>query len=229
MEELVYSARGFCSLYELLKRVAEFKEKYMPRVVIKGYNTRNNTLYIHGEIHVSVSYDFYLKHATRYREPVGNLIGGVDVNVDRINLAIIDEKGNLRDYKTFWFEETTARGYSRARAWSVIGVKIHEMIKYAYYHGVATIALKNPEVIQYLRLAWIRNGGRKHENYNYKLSLFRSSIIEKIAMKTPLYGLSVEFVDPKGTTSSRKRDKAMKRHGLDKHTTLACLIALRSI
>jgi len=35
----------------------------------------------------------------------------VDVNVDRVNLAIVDRTGNLRDCETFWFEETTARGY----------------------------------------------------------------------------------------------------------------------
>jgi len=214
---------------ELLKLVVESKEKYMPRVVIRGYNTRNNTLYVHGEVHVSVSYDFYLKHMTRYREPRDNLVGGVDVNVDRINLAIIDEKGNLRDYRTFWFEEASARRYPRAKAWSVIGMRIHEMLKYAYHHGVSTIALENPEVLGYLRLAWIRGNDKKHGNYNYKVSVFRSSIIEKIALKAPLYGLNVEFVDPRGTTSSREHDEAMRRYGLDRHTASAYLIALRSI
>jgi hypothetical protein len=214
---------------ELLKFVVESKEKYMPRVVIRGYNVRNGKLYVSGEIHVTIDYNFYLKHATRYREPRGGLIGGVDVNIDRINLAIVDEKGNLRDYKTFWFSEAVTRGYPRRKAWSVIGMKIHEMLRYAYNHGVSIIALENPEVLSYLKLVWVRNSDRKHENYNYKKTIFRNSIIERIAMKTPLYGLNTKFVDPKETTSSREHNEIMKRFGLDKHTASAYIIALRSI
>jgi hypothetical protein len=214
---------------ELLKLVVESKEKYMPRVVIRGHNVRDGELYVNGEIHVTIGYDFYLKHMARYREPRGNLVGGIDVNADRINLAIIDEKGDLRDYKTFWFPEAVARGYPRRGAWSIIGMRIHEMLKYAYNHGVATIALENPEVLSYLKLAWVKSGDRKHENYNYKKAIFRNSIIERIAMKAPLYGLNVRFVDPKGTTSSREHDKVMKRYGLDRHTASAYIIALRSI
>jgi len=52
----------------------------------------------------------------RYRESKSGLIGGIDVNVDRLNLAIIDEKENLRDYKTFWFSEAVARGFSKRSA-----------------------------------------------------------------------------------------------------------------
>jgi len=214
---------------ELLKHVVNSKEKYMPRVIVRGYNVRDGELHVSGEIHVVIDYSFYLKHAMRYEEPKGSLIGGVDVNTDRINLAIIDEKGNLRDRKTFWFSETTARGYPRRRAWSVIGMKIHEMLRYAYNHGVAVIALENPEVLGYLKLAWIRGGYRKHENYNYRVSVFRSSVIERIAVKAPLYGLSTKFVEPMGTTSSREHGEVMKRYGLDRHTASAYIIALRSI
>jgi hypothetical protein len=214
---------------ELLKLVVESKEKYMPRVVIRGCNVRGGKLYVSGEIHVTIGYDFYLKRMARYREPRGSLIGGVDVNTDRINLAIIDEKGNLRDYKTFWFSEAVTRGYPRRKAWSAIGLKIHEVLRYAYNHGVSTIALENPEVLGYLKLAWVRNGDRKYENYNYKKAVFRSSVIERIAMKAPLYGLNTEFVDPKGTTSSREHDEIMKRFGLDRHIASAYIIALRSI
>jgi len=34
----------------------------------------------------------------------------VDVNTDRINLAVVDAGGGLRDTHTFWFSEATARG-----------------------------------------------------------------------------------------------------------------------
>jgi len=153
----------------------------------------------------------------------------VDVNTDRINLVIIDEDGKLRDRKTFWFPETIARGYSRNRAWGLIGMRIHEMLKHAYHHGVSVIALENPEVLGILRLFWIRNGERKHKNYNWKVSTFRSRIIERIAMKMPLYGLNVKFVEPRGTTHSKKHDKIMVNYGLDRHTASAHFIALKSI
>jgi len=47
-----------------------------------------------------------------------------------------------------------------------------------------------------------------------------------MAMK---YGFKVLFVNPKGTTKSEKHDKVMKRYGLDGHSALAYLIALRDI
>ena len=63
---------------------------------------------------------------------------------------------------TFWFRcfniEVTAKRYPRGRAWSIIGMRVHELLKYAYHHGVSTVALKNPEVISRLRLAWIKTG-----------------------------------------------------------------------
>lgn len=46
------------------------------------------------------SYSFYLKHARRYREPSSGLVGGVDVNTDHINLAVIND-GRLGAVKTF--------------------------------------------------------------------------------------------------------------------------------
>ncbi len=228
-ERILVKAKPNRGHVDILKLIVESREKYMPRVVVRGYNVRNGEFYVRGEIHVSVSYDFYLKHATRYREPRGSLVGGVDVNVDRINLAIVDKRGELRDYKTFWFPEITARGYPERRAWSVIGMRVHEMLEYAYHHGVSTIALENPSVLGYLKLAWIRGNDRGHENYDYKKSIFRNSIIERIAIKTPLYGFNVKLVEPQGTTSSREHDEVMRRYGLDKHTASAYIIALRSI
>ncbi len=214
---------------EFLKKIIESKEKYMPKLIIRDYGVRDGELYVRGEIHVSVSYDFYLKHAKKYNKPKGNLIGGVDVNTDRINLAIIDEDGKLRDVKTFWFREVIARGYPRRRAWSVIGMRIHELLKYAYHHGVSILALENSEAIGRLRLAWIKNGKRLHSNYNWRVAIFRSRIIEMITMKAPIYGLHINYVNPKDTTHSRVHSEIMKKYGLDKHTASAYTIAQRSI
>jgi len=108
-------------------------------------------------------------------------------------------------------------------------MKIHEMLKYAYHHGVSTLALENPEILGRLKLFWIRNGDRRHRSYNWKATIFRSRIVEKTTSKAQLYGLNVEFVEPRGTSSSREHDEIMKKYGLDRHMASAYLIALRSI
>ncbi|KUO88387.1 MAG: hypothetical protein AT712_07180 [Caldivirga sp. CIS_19] len=213
----------------LLDAVLTGHVKYMGRVMVRDYGVRDNQLWIRGEVHMTVPLDIYYEHMARHKRNNGKLIGGVDVNTDRINLAIVDESGDLRDYKTFWFSETTARGFPKHKAWSIIGMRIHELLNYAYNHGVKTLFLENPEVLGRLRLMWVWNGGRNHENYNYKVMIFRSTIIEKIALKAPLYSIRVNYVNPRGTTNSKEHEEAMRRYRLDRHTTSAYLIALKGL
>jgi hypothetical protein len=214
---------------KLLEAILEEKQPYMPRIYIKSWNTRSEELYVKGELQVAVPANFYYKHMARARVNKGRLYAGVDVNVDRINLAIVDDDGRLRDTHTFWFEEASRRGCSRRRARSIIGMRVHEMLEYAYHHGVKTLFLENPEVLGKLKLLWIRVGDRKNKNYNYKRSIFRSSVIEMVALKAPLYSINVKYVDPKGTTSSREHDDVMRKYRLDKHTASAYLIALKGL
>jgi len=213
----------------LLDKVLEGRQRYMGRVVLKSYGIRKDDLWVRGEVQITIPIDFYYKHMARARASNGMFYGGVDVNTDRINLAIIDKEENLRDCKTFWFSEVIARGFLRRSARSIVGAKIHEMLRYAYSHGVSTIALENPDVLGKLKLLWVRSGDRKHENYNYRISIFRSSVIEMIALKAPLYGIEVKYVDPKGSTNSREHDNAMRKYRLDRHTASAYLIALRGL
>jgi hypothetical protein len=213
----------------LLDKVLEERQRYTGRVVLKSYGVERGNLWVQGEIQVTIPLDLYYKHMTKARASKGKLYGGVDVNEDRINLAIIDSGGSLKDTRTFWFREATTRCLSRRGVRSIIGAKIHEILSYAYHQGVKTLLLENPEVLGKLKLLWIRSGDRKHENYNYKKSIFRSSVIEMIALKAPLYGIEAKYVDPKGTTNSEEHDKIMKRYGLDRHTASAYLIALRGL
>jgi len=222
----VHASKAFRKLLDALLRE---RQPYNPRIVLKTWNVRDGKLYVRGELHVAIPLDFYYKHMARFTRNNGRLYAGVDVNVDRINLAVVDVEGNLRDTYTFWFREVTTRGYPRHRARSVIGMRIHEMLKYAYHHGVKTLFLENPEVLGKLKLLWIRNGDRKSKNYNWKKTIFRSSVIEMIAMKAPLYSINVKYVDPRGTTNSREHDEAMKRCRLDRHTASAYLIALKGL
>jgi hypothetical protein len=202
---------------------------YMGRVVIDGVGVRNNQLWVHGEIHMTVPLDIYYEHMARHKKNSGKLFGGVDVNTDRVNLAIVDENGELIDHKTFWFSEVIARGFPKHSAWSLIGMRIHELLNYAYHHGVKTLFLENPEVLGRLKLVWIKRGDRGRENYNHKVATFRSSIIERIAIKAPLYSIRLGYVNPRGTTNSIEHDELMRKYGLDRHTTSAHLIALRGL
>jgi len=106
---------------------------------------------------------------------------------------------------------------------------IHNMLKYAYYHGVKILFLENPETLGFLKTLWIKKGERKNSNYNYRVQIFRNRVVERIAMKAPLYAINIEYIDLKGTTHSEEHDMIMKRYGLDKHTASAYLIALRGI
>jgi len=214
---------------KLIDYVIEERIPYTGRVVLKGYGERRGVLWVNGRIDVTVPYSAYFEVMRKFKRNYGKLYGGVDVNSDRLNLAIVDGNGRLRDTYTFWFREVTARGYSRHSAWSIIGMRIHEMLKYAYHNGVKTLFLEDPEVLGRLRLYWVRNGERLHENYNWKVSTFRCSIIERITMKAPLYSIKVKYVNPRGTTNSRKHREIMKKHRLDQHNTSAYLIALRGL
>ena len=214
---------------KLLDAVLEENEKYLPRVIVKEVWFEGETAKLFGEVHITVGYDFYVRHMKRFEKPLGRNVAGIDVNSDRLNLAILRPDGTLAETKTFWFREITARGFPKRKAWSIIGMKIHELLRYAYHHGVSVVALENPEVLGYLKFAWIKNGDRKHRNWNWKVATFRNSIIERIASKAPLYGLNVKFVNPKGTTNSKEHDEIMRKYGLDRHSASAVVIAMRVI
>ncbi|PLC67784.1 hypothetical protein B7L70_06960 [Vulcanisaeta sp. EB80] len=214
---------------ELLDTILTGRVEYMGKVVVRDYGVRGNQLWVRGEVHMTVPLDIYYEHMARHKRNGGKLFGGVDVNVDRINLVIINEDGELIDHKTFWFSEVTARGFPKHKAWSIIGMRIHEMLNYAYNNGVKTLFLENPEVLGRLKLMWIRNGDRGHENYNHKVTIFRSTIIERIALKAPLYGIETKYVNPRGTTNSTEHDEIMKKYGLDRHTASAYLTALKGL
>jgi len=213
----------------LLDRILDEKQKHTARIIIKDYGVRKNKIRVHGEIQLTIPLDFYYKCMVRYKRNYGRFNGGVDVNTDRVNLAIIDRYGRLRDVKTFWYEDASRKEYPRRRARSIMGMRIHEMLRYAYHHGVKTLLLENPSILGKLKLLWVRNGRRLHKNYNWKVTVFRSSVIEMISMKAPLYSIKVGYIDPMGTASSKEHDKVMESFGLDRHTASAYLIALRGI
>ncbi len=209
-------------MIELLER----KVGYPARIYITNYGDGLEHLY--GELQVMVKYSLYLEVMRRYEKPLGHNIAGIDVNTDRLNLVVINKGGDVVWMHTARFPQVTARGFKGRSAWSIIGERIHEVLRHAYHHGASVIAVENPEIIGYLRYYWIRNADRKTGNYNYRVSIFRNSIIERIIWKAPLYSLHVVNVNPRGTTHSKGHEYIMKRYRLDRHMASAYLIALKA-
>jgi len=211
---------------KILQNLWFYMQPYYARVVLKQFGNRK-VIFTHGEVQVAVDYDSYLEIMKKYNQPKGKNVAGIDVNLDRINLAIVNKDGELRDYKTFWFREAKARNVPRRRIWSIIGEKVHEMLEYAYHHGVNRIYLEDLSTLGKLKLLWIKNGRRFNENYNYAVQSFRSRVIETIRMKAPLYGMKPSYVNPANT--SKIGEELMRKLGVDKHTASAYVIALRGL
>jgi len=98
-----------------------------------------------------VKYGLYLEVMKRYEKPLRNNVAGVDVNVDRINLVVINRDDNVVWEYTTRFPQVTTKSYPRNRTWSIIGEAIHSILKNAYSHGASVIAVENPETIGHLR------------------------------------------------------------------------------
>jgi len=91
------------------------------------------------ELQVSIPYELYLEYRRKYSRPLGNNIGGIDVNADRINLAIVGRNGILKDIKTFHYPSLASTTLKNEQRRSLIHRIIHDVLRYAYYHGVSTI------------------------------------------------------------------------------------------
>ncbi|MCD6301331.1 MAG: hypothetical protein J7L82_04595 [Staphylothermus sp.] len=219
--------KGWRKLVEtLIERATKGSVGYPARIVVKDYGIGKYGLHIHGEVQVMVPYSLYLEVMRRYNKPKGDNVAGVDVNVNRLDAVIIDRYGNLLSYKTFWLKNSTFMGIRRKRAWSLIGEQIHVLLKWLYSQGVSVIGLENPEIIGYLRYYWIKNGERRRRKWNWKVSMFRNSIIERIAWKAPLYSIKTLYVNPRNT--SKEGEKTGKKLGLGRHLGSAYIIAKRT-
>ncbi len=194
---------------------------YLGRMVLLNY-TPNRT---YCELQVTVPWDLYMEFLPIKGKAHGNNIGGIDVNLDRINLAIVSRQGILLDTHTIRFPELKVQGLDYNRRICIIMNAIHRILDYAINHGCTLIVLENPRILGNLKWVWIKNGKRKNSVWNRRVSLFTSSIIERIAWHAPQYGLKIYYTSPAYT--SKLAEIIAKDIGLDKHTASAYIIALR--
>ena len=227
VEVEVATPRGWRKLLEtLVGRALNGEIGYPARVVVEDYGIGKHGLHVHGEVQVMAPYSLYLEVMRRYDEPRGDNVAGVDVNVERLDAVVVDRHGSLLSHRTFWLKNATFMGIRRKRSWSIIGEQIHALLRWLYSQGASAIGVENPEVIGYLRYYWIRNGERKGSAWNWKISMFRNSIIERITWKAPLYSMKVFHVDPRNT--SKEGEKIGEKLGLDRHLGSAYIIAKRT-
>ena len=198
---------------ELIELARQKRISYGARIVF-----RSGRIYLH----LSIPIELYLKHYLKGRAK-GKLIAGFDLNSDRINVVIIDRYGRIKDIKTEWFPEVTSHGYPRSKARSKRLEALAKLLRYAFHHNVSTVVLENLLVIKKRRYTRSRRANRKITRFTKKELLWHGVVM---SMK---YGFKILLVDPKGTTNSREHDKAKRRHGLDRHTSSAYIIALRGI
>jgi len=194
---------------------------------VKDYGIGKHGLHVHGEAQIMVPYSLYLEVVRRFDEPRGSNVAGIDVNVERLDAIVIDEHGNPLSYRTFCLKDATFMGVRRRRSWSLVGEEIHALLKWLYSQGVSIIGLENPEVIGYLKYYWIRNGERRGRKWNWKVSMFRNSIIERITWKAPLYSMKTVYINPRNT--SKEGEKVGEKLGIDKHLGSAYIIAKRTL
>ncbi|MEM4665266.1 MAG: hypothetical protein QW271_05930 [Sulfolobales archaeon] len=135
--------KGYSKLIkELVHRALRKEIGYSARMYTRSYSADLEQLY--GELQVNVKYSLYLEVMKRFDKPLGSNVAGVDVNTDRLNLVVVNENDEIKWMHTARFPQVLARDFPRKRAWSIIGEKIHEVLKHAYHYGASVIALEKP-------------------------------------------------------------------------------------
>ena len=97
-----------------------------------------------------------------------------------------------------------------------------KLLRYAYHHNVGTVAFENLLTIKKRKLTTVLS--------NRKIARFaKKQLLQHGIVMAVKYGFEVKLVDPSYTTHSKEHDKVMKRHGLDRHTASAYLIAMKGL
>jgi hypothetical protein len=175
-------------------------------------------------VHVHVPTWLYLKHMSE--EPVSGrgFVAGIDVNSDRVNLAVVDRGGSIVLVRGFKFPEVTRPGYPGELARQKRLEALAEVLRIAKEAGASAVAFENLLVVKRRRFTSNPNANRKIAGFA-KRQYITHGILK--AFKTGFE--AVILVEPAGTTSSEEHDEAMREHGLDRHTASAYIIALRGL
>jgi len=223
--------KGYKHIFEKIYELGYSKQlAYLGRIYINNYWCDYPfEEVINCEVQFSIPTKVYIDLKKKYSKNNGRLIGGIDFNDDRINLAIVDCFGKLRDTYTVFFNDVTSRGCPREVRRTKIMQGIHEVLDYAYHHGVGVVITEDPEKLGIYKVYWIKKGKRFSRNWNYKVSVFASRFLYDFPIHALEYSMKTYWVDPEGTTRSKLHDLIMKEYGLDRHTASAYCIVLKAL
>jgi predicted transposase len=177
----------------------------------------------HPRIHVQVPTHLYLKHFSNTMQlNGGGFVAGFDMNSDRINMVVVDERGKIVYMKSMRFSEVVTHGFSAELSKQRRLQALSHLIKLAKQVGATCIAFEN--------LFAVKKRFTGNPTANRKISKFakRQLLLHGI-LRSLREGLHVVLVDPRGTTNSEEHSKAMRRYGLDRHMASAYLVALRAL
>ncbi|WP_223211933.1 transposase [Thermococcus henrietii] len=183
------------------------KFKYGVQVVL-----RNGKVYLH----VQVPFEVYLKHYGRTAN--GKLYAGFDLNSDRVNMVILDERGIIRDVKVEHFPGVNSPGFSNRRARDLRLKALARLLDYAFYHGVRVVFFEDLGRIKRKngKATTSRKGNRKASTFAKK-ELLEYGVV--MALKR---GFEVYLVNPAG--SSKLGREFARGLGLDVHSASAFVI-----
>ena len=201
-------------LKELLELANQKKEGYGARIVFREGRV---------ELHISVPFHLYLKHFSLPKRRGYELVAGLDLNSDRMNMVIIDRNARIVAMKTAWFPEVTLHGFPRDKARDTRLKKLKELLSYARRIGVDYVAFENLFAVKKRSKVGSPSGNRRITRFAKK------QLLQHGLLMTLKLGLMPILVDPKRTTHSRGHEEVMKKKGLDRHMASAYVIAHRGL
>jgi len=147
------------------------------------------------------------------------LFAGFDFNPDRINMVIVDKKGQIREARNEHFHEVTSHGFPREKAKAIRREALARLVKYAKEHGVKYFVVERLEKPK---------TKTKSKSANRKITKFAvREYLEQMRILVEKVGGKIIEVDPAYT--SIDAIPLAKKLGIDRHTASAYLIALRGL
>ena len=201
-------------LRELLELANQREEGYGIRIMFREGRI---------ELHVSVPLYLYLKHFSLPKRRGYELITGLDLNSDRINMVIIDRSGRIVTMKTAWFPEVTQHGFPKKKARDIRLKKLKGLLSYAMRIGADCVTFEDLFKVK-------RRGKVRSPSGNRKISRFaKRELLQHGVIMALKLGLTPILVNPRGTTHSKEHERVMLNKGLDKHMASAYMIAHRGL
>ncbi|WP_240912535.1 hypothetical protein [Thermococcus sp. LS2] len=148
------------------------------------------------------------------------MYAGFDLNSDRVNMAILDGDGIIRDVRVEHFPEVNSPGFPKSKAKDLRLKALSRLLDYAYYHGVSVVFFEDLSMIK-------RKGGKvvRSKKGNRKASNFaKKELLEHGITMALKRGFEVFLVNPTG--SSKLGRELSRGLDLDIHSSSAFVIGL---